>query len=103
MAEIAGLVGRALDHRFEPVLLDRPAEDGAPGDTPWSTRVPIVFDLTAARAIGHRDAVSKREAVAATCAWLVDATTGRDWRDVLPVAAEYYASLFDYAAEDDAG
>ena len=76
------------------------AEDGGPGDTPWSTRVPIVFDAAAARDLGHRDVVSKQEAIAAACRWAVDATRGRDWRDVLPSAATYYGGLFDYAAED---
>jgi hypothetical protein len=39
-------------------------------------------------------------AVGETCAWLVAATEGRDWREVLPGVARLYADEFDYAAED---
>jgi hypothetical protein len=38
--------------------------------------------------------------VKATCEWLVEATRGKDWREVLPRSAEYMADSFDYQAED---
>jgi hypothetical protein len=38
--------------------------------------------------------------VRASCEWLVEATRGQDWREVLPSHARYYGELFDYEAED---
>ena len=43
---------------------------------------------------------SYANAVRGTIDWLVEVTRDRDWREVLPTAAEHYEKLFDYAAED---
>ena len=49
----------------------------------------------------YRPVTTYPQAVRATCAWLVDATRGEDWREVWPEAAKYMAQSFDYAAEDE--
>jgi hypothetical protein len=41
------------------------------------------------------------QALPETVAWLVEATRGRNWREVLPRTAEIMASSFDYDAEDE--
>jgi nucleoside-diphosphate-sugar epimerase len=100
VAQTAAAVAAAMGHEWETVLLPEPAEDGGVGDTPWSTRVPIVYDVSAAHALGHRDVVDRQDAIGEACTWAVEATRGRDWREVLPQTAAYYGALFDYAAED---
>jgi len=39
--------------------------------------------------------------VQATCEWLVSATRGKDWQEVLTGSAKYMAESFDYEAEDE--
>jgi len=41
------------------------------------------------------------QALPETVAWLVEATSDRDWREVLPTTAEIMERSFDYAAEDE--
>jgi hypothetical protein len=49
--------------------------------------------------LGYRPATSWSDTIDAQVEWLVEATRGRDWRDVLPNGAAYLR--FDYAAEDE--
>jgi hypothetical protein len=99
--ETAAGVGRALDHAWDETLLDGPPPSEHVGSTPWSVPNPLVLDMAAARQeLGYADVIEHDAAVAVAAEWLVEATRGRDWRDVLPRAATYYAELFDYDAED---
>ena len=48
----------------------------------------------------YRAVTTYPKAVQATCEWLVEATRGKDWLEVLPRTAELMANAFDYEAED---
>jgi nucleoside-diphosphate-sugar epimerase len=99
--QTAAAVARVLGHTWEETLLDGPPPSEQVGGTPWSVPHPLVLDMAAARReLGYADVVDHEAAVAAAVEWLVEATRGRDWREVLPRAATYYGELFDYEAED---
>jgi hypothetical protein len=84
------------------VLLADPPVEGGLGNTPWSAPKPFVLDMTEAEImLGYSPVTTYEEAVAATCRWLVEATAGREWREVLPGSARYMADDFDYDAEDE--
>jgi nucleoside-diphosphate-sugar epimerase len=96
--EISRAIAAVLGHEREEVLV----EDGAIGRTPWSSPRPVVLDMGAARTeLGYADAVAYEPALTEACDWLVAATSGRDWRDVLDKFAAYYPAAFDYDAEDE--
>jgi nucleoside-diphosphate-sugar epimerase len=95
--EISRAIADVVGHEREEVLVD----EDAIGWTPWSTQRPIVLDMSAARAeLGYAGAVEYGPALAEACDWLIAATAGRDWREVLDKFAAYYPEAFDYAAED---
>jgi nucleoside-diphosphate-sugar epimerase len=95
--EISRAIAGVLDHEREEVLV----EDDAIGRTPWSSPRPVVLDMEAARTeLGYADAVAYEPALREACDWLVAATSGRDWREVLDKFAAYYPAAFDYEAED---
>jgi nucleoside-diphosphate-sugar epimerase len=103
--EIARAIGNAMEHDWTEVLFDwaEPWERGVErvGDTPWSGVKPLVADMSLAEIdLGYRPVTTYPEAVQATCEWLVSATNGQDWREVLTGSATYMADSFDYEAED---
>jgi nucleoside-diphosphate-sugar epimerase len=103
--EIARAIGNAMEHDWTEVLFDwaEPWERGVErvGDTPWSGMKPLVADMSSAEIdLGYRPVTTYPEAVRATCEWLVSATSGQDWREVLTGSAAYMADAFDYEAED---
>ena len=99
--EIARSVSRVRRHEWAEVLLPAAPRSIAVGATPWSTPTPLVVDMSAAeRELGYRPVVTYGEWVERTCEWMVEATRGRDWREVLPAAAAYFGDRFDYAAEE---
>jgi nucleoside-diphosphate-sugar epimerase len=101
VVEIGRLIAAALNHEWSELLLPGPPRNGV-GDNPWSVPRPFVLDMAEAELeLGYRPLTSYRRAIAETCEWLVSATEGRDWRDVLPVAARHYADQSDYGAEDE--
>jgi nucleoside-diphosphate-sugar epimerase len=98
--EIGRAIGAALNHEWAEVLLAGSPRDGGVGDSPWGVPGSFVLDMTEAEfEVGYRPITTYRKAVPETCEWLVEATRGRDWREVLPVLAEH-GELFDYEAED---
>jgi nucleoside-diphosphate-sugar epimerase len=102
LLEISRAVSEVLEHDRQEFLIEEP--QGVVGRTPWSVPEshPFVVDMDAAeREIGYRPVTTYPAGVRAACEWLVEATRGRDWRDVLPGHARYYGELFDYAAEDE--
>jgi nucleoside-diphosphate-sugar epimerase len=103
LLEIARSIAAALDHEWREVLLPGGPE-GNVGRTPWSVpdSHPFVVEMAAAeREVGYQPVTDYRGGVRVACEWLVDATRGQDWRDVLPFHARYYGELFDYDAEDE--
>jgi nucleoside-diphosphate-sugar epimerase len=100
--EISRAIASAMEIEWAEVLLANPAADGEIGMTPWSVPRPFVLDMTEAEVVlGYRAATTYAESVPAACRWVVEATEGRDWRDVLTGSAEMMAKDFDYAAEDE--
>jgi len=62
----------------------------------------VVLDMTEAEfELGYRPVTTYAQALPETVAWLVEATSDRDWREVLPTTAEIMERSFDYAAEDE--
>ncbi|MEK6273793.1 MAG: NAD-dependent epimerase/dehydratase family protein [Actinomycetota bacterium] len=103
--DIARAIGNAMDHDWTDVLFEwtEPWERGVEriGDTPWSGPKPLVADMSIAEIeLGYRPVTTYQEAVRATCEWLVSATSGKDWREVLTGSASYMGDSFDYEAED---
>lgn len=101
--EMAGAFDALLGHRPVEYLLEGPGEPGL-GMTPWSLAHPLVLDTARAeRELGHRPVHDYAGSLPETVAWLMEATGGRDWREVFPrLAARWGRSAFDYEAEDRA-
>jgi nucleoside-diphosphate-sugar epimerase len=100
LLEISRRIAEAVEHERTEVLLPSWAERGETAQTPWSTPKPLIVDMRAAeRDLGYRPAVLWHAAVVEQARWLVEATRGRDWREVLPRGAQYLR--FDYDAEDE--
>jgi nucleoside-diphosphate-sugar epimerase len=101
LLEISRAIAAALGHEWREVPI-RGKPEGKVGDTPWSVpdTHPFVVDMSAARDVGYRPVTGYPDGVRAACEWLVEATRGGDWREVLPAHARYYGELFDYDAED---
>ena len=98
---IADAVSAALDHPWTTVLRPTSASDDEPGSTPWSVPRPFLLDMQRAQdEVGYQPVVTYSQAVRETCEWLVQATAGRDWHEVLPGSARNIGGLFDYEAED---
>ena len=98
---IGELVGEVLGHRFEAVLVTGPPPAPNVGDHPWTTPKPVVLDMQLAAAeLGYGPVTSYEGALEESCRWAVEATAGKDWREVLPTLAGYPMDLFDYEAED---
>jgi nucleoside-diphosphate-sugar epimerase len=93
--EICRAIGSALDHDFEPVLLE-----GEAYDNPWATPAhqPFVVSMDAAeQELDYRPVTRYPEAVRETCVWLVgELEGGRSWDGT------YLEGMLDYAAEDEA-
>ena len=101
VAEIGRHIAAAMNHEWSEVLLPGPPRNGV-GDHPWGVPHPFVLDMTEAEfEVGYRPVTTYARAAKETCDWLVAATEGHDWRDVLTGAARLYAGQFDYAAEDE--
>jgi nucleoside-diphosphate-sugar epimerase len=99
--EISRIVAAAMDHEWVEVLMPAGPRDEVVGGSPWGVPRPWVLDMTEAEfEVGYRPVSSYANAVRGTIDWLVEVTRDRDWREVLPTAAEHYEKLFDYAAED---
>jgi nucleoside-diphosphate-sugar epimerase len=103
--DIARAIADAFGHEWAEILVDRPGGrkpgESFVGETPWSVLQPLVADMTAAELdLRYRAVTTYPKAVQATCEWLVEATRGKDWLEVLPRTAELMADAFDYEAED---
>jgi nucleoside-diphosphate-sugar epimerase len=100
VVEIARAIATNLEHDWAEILIDEPV--GNVGETVWSTPHPLVLDMTDAEfELGYRPVTTYEQALPETVAWLIEATRGRDWREVLPTTAKIMEGSFDYVAEDD--
>ena len=100
VARIARTVAAALGHEWLEVLLPGEAPSEALSN-PWAVPRPIVVDMATAEIdLAYRPVTTYERAAERACRWLVEATAGKDWREVLPGSARYMAESFDYAAED---
>jgi nucleoside-diphosphate-sugar epimerase len=99
VVEIARGIAGAAGHPFTEILLADCAGRGELGQTPWSTPKPLLVDMTKAEEeLGYRAATSWADAIPRQVEWLLEATQGRDWREVLPRGANYLR--FEYDEED---
>lgn len=100
LTEIVRSISAAAEHSFTEILLPNAGGRGKIGATPWSVPKPLLVDMNKAeRELGYRAATTWAAALPRQVEWLIDATRGRDWREVLPRGAEYLE--FDYEAEDE--
>jgi nucleoside-diphosphate-sugar epimerase len=98
--EISRAVAANLGHEWAEILIGEPV--GEIGNTFWSTPHPVVLDMTEAELqLGYRPVTTYEQALPETIAWLVEETKTRPWQELMPRAAEYMQSSFDYGAEDD--
>ncbi len=98
--EIARTIAHALDYEWQEVLLDGDAI-GNVGLYPWDARHPIVLDTSASLALGYQPVGNYAATVFDTVEWLVEAARGGPDAAKLPRDDdEFFAELFDYAAED---
>jgi nucleoside-diphosphate-sugar epimerase len=99
VVDLARAIGGAAANKFTEILLAEPAGRGELGQTPWSTPKPLLVDMSKAeQELGYRAATTWADAIGAQVRWLIEATNGRDWREVLPRGANYLR--FDYEEED---
>ena len=85
---------------WQEVLLDGDAI-GNVGLYPWDARHPIVLDTSAALALGYQPVGDYAATVVDAVEWLVEAARGGPDAAKLPRDDdEFFAELFDYAAED---
>jgi nucleoside-diphosphate-sugar epimerase len=97
--EISRRVAAAVGHEWTEVLLPQPEGRGAVGNTPWSAPKPFVVDMSAAaEQLGYEPVTTWSEAIDRQVEWLMEATRGRKWEEVLPRGAEYLQ--FEYEGED---
>lgn len=99
--EISRIVAGHLGHHWEEVLLDRhaPAELGR---HPWDRIPAIRLDTSAATRLGYEPAGDYAATVVAELDWLVSIAEHDGSSAGLPPGFEhdYFAPMFDYAAED---
>jgi nucleoside-diphosphate-sugar epimerase len=100
VARIGRTVTESLGHEWVELLLPGAAPSEALSN-PWAVPRPMIVDMAAAEIeLAYKPVTTYERAAARACRWLVEATAGRDWRDVLPGSARHMAEGFDYAAED---
>ncbi|MGW2277325.1 NAD-dependent epimerase/dehydratase family protein [Streptomyces sp. NPDC001770] len=102
VAEIGELIDAVLGLETETLLLPGPPGGDHVGDTPWTIRHPVVYDMTAAeRELGYRPVTTYADALPGSVEWLSSRLSGREWTDAFPkMLRSYGPALFDYAAED---
>jgi nucleoside-diphosphate-sugar epimerase len=97
--EISRRIAAAVGHEWTEVLLPQPEGRGAVGNTPWSAPKPFVVDMSAAaEQLGYEPVTTWSDAIDRQVEWLIEATRGRKWQEVLPRGAEYLQ--FEYEGED---
>ena len=98
--EIARAIAHTLGYDWQEVLLDGDAI-GNVGLYPWDAGHPIVLDTSAALGLGYLPVGDYAATVVDAVEWLVESARGGPDAAKLPRDDdEFFAELFDYAAED---
>jgi nucleoside-diphosphate-sugar epimerase len=98
---IARSIAAAMDHKWEEILLPPDASRERELRNPWGGFHPLMVAMDKARdEFGYQPVTTYDRAIGETVEWVVDATRGKDWRLVLPQAADYLGTKFDYERED---
>lgn len=99
---IAESIRSAVGHQWDEVLLPRELSRDWKVRNPWGGFHPWIVAMDKAQEeLAYEPVVTYDEAIVETVEWVIEATRGRDWREVLPKAADYLGDKFDYEAEDE--
>ncbi len=96
VTEIGEAIMAAMGRHAELVGLPDVPYPPVQGGTPWSIEKPMIC----ASIVPNEERYA--QAVPRAVDWLVEATQGRNWRDVLPQLAAYPDYCFDYGVDDAA-
>ena len=98
---IAQSIAAVTGHQWEEVLLPRELSMDWEVRNPWGGFYPLLVAMDKARdELGYKPVMTYSDAIIETVEWINSAVRGKDWKEVLPKAADYLGEKFDYAAED---
>lgn len=98
---IARNIATVMEHEWEEKLLPRSLTRTWEFRNPWGGFRPLIVAMDRAHEeLSYAPVTTYDEAIGETVEWVVGATRDKDWREVLPKAADYLGKKFDYAAED---
>lgn len=98
---ISRSIANAVGHEWDEFLVPAEESEDPSLRNPWRAPFPLTVDMTKAKQeLGYEPVTTYEEAIGETAQWVIDASRGRDWREVLPRAADYLGDKFDYDAED---
>lgn len=99
---IARSIASVMKHDWEEVLLPRSLTTTWEFRNPWGGFHPLIVAMDRANdELGYEPVSTYEDAIGETVEWAVEATRDRDWREVLPKAADYMGDkFFNYDAED---
>ncbi len=98
---IAHSIATVMEHEWEEVLLPRSLTTTWEFRNPWGGFRPLIVAMEKAHdELGYEPATTYGDAIGETVEWVIEATRDKDWRLVLPQAADYLGDKFDYDAED---
>lgn len=99
---IARSIATVMKHDWEEVLLPRSLTTTWEFRNPWGGFRPSIVAMDKAYdELGYEPVTTYEDAIGETVEWVIGATRDRDWREVLPKAADYMGDkFFNYDAED---
>ena len=99
---IAESIRKVVGHEWEEVLLPPEVSRDWAVRNPWGGFFPWIVSMAKAHdQLGYKPVTSYEAAIGEAVEWIVSATRGRDWRDVLSQGADYLMGKFDYETEDE--
>ena len=98
---LARWIAAAMEHDWEEVLLPRSLTPTWEFRNPWGGFRPLIVAMDKAHdELGFEPVTKYQDAIDETVEWAIEVTRDRDWREVLPKAADYMEDKFNYEAED---
>lgn len=99
---IARSIASVMKHDWDEVLLPRSLTTTWEFRNPWGGFNPLIVAMDKAHnELGYEPITTYEDTIDTTVEWVIEATRGRDWREVLPKAADYMGDkFFNYDAED---